>query len=42
MALKEITNTSNSVNMQNEMNLESKMCKMDGLGNKTDSISTVI
>ena len=41
MALKEITNTSNSVNMQNEMNLESRMCKMDGLGNKTDSISTV-
>ena len=41
MAIKEITNTSNSVNMQNDMNLESRVCRMDGLGNKTDSISTI-
>lgn len=41
MAIKEITNTSNFVNMQNDKNLETRAFKMDELGNKTHSISTV-
>ena len=41
MTIKEITNTSNSVNMQNDRDLESRVYKIDELGNKTDSISIV-